>query len=482
MRRPVLPLVALTLVLPVCRAAEAVVRLDVRPMPAPQPALRYQLLPDVRELRPGNPAQWYIRCFQEQRIFFFGKEPTAERARLRSLPLDKLRAQKLRSYGGSALTQADWAARLDSIDWQVLDRVQSEGLELVLSELEPLRVLATALQLRFRIEVAAGNFDDAIRTAKTMFALARHLGEYPAESANRVGLSAAELALDTLEEMVQQKDCPNLYWALTDLPCPLVDVRKGLQGTCAQADTELRLLRDDAPMSESELEGLVSRLSGMMGFTREQTGQAPHNLRATLRAQTADLQRVQAIRDRLFQARLTALIRQARRQDTVRAILDGLAAESNARDLVRKLPPLQVILLDEKRVYEVQRDEHLKLLGLAPWQIDAVTGDEPGRGKEGLFRDLLPHVSQIRRAQARLEQRIALLRHVEALRLHAAAHDNKLPQTLADVAVPLPLDPFTGKSFHYKVEGTVAHLRGSPPRGEERNPHFNIHYTVALQK
>ena len=98
--------------------------------------------------------------------------------------------------------------------------------------------------MRFRGEVARKDFDDAIRTAKTMFALARHLGEYPTLAANRVGLSVAEMALDTLEEMIQQPGCPNLYWALTDLPCPLVELRKGVQGDRVLADTELSTLRE----------------------------------------------------------------------------------------------------------------------------------------------------------------------------------------------------------------------------------------------
>ena len=122
------------------------------------------------------------------------------------------------------------------------------------AELGPLQVLAAALQVRFRVEVAGRHFDDAVRTAKTMFALARHLGEHPTEVANLVGLWVAHLGLDTLEEMVQQPGCPNLYWALTDLPCPLVDLRKGVQGDRTLVAAELRLLRDDAPMTEAELE------------------------------------------------------------------------------------------------------------------------------------------------------------------------------------------------------------------------------------
>jgi hypothetical protein len=48
--------------------------------------------------------------------------------------------------------------------------------------------------------------------------------------------------------------------------------------------------------------------------------------------------------------------------------------------------------------------------------------------------------------------------------------------------VPLPVDPFTGKPFRYEVTGNTAHLRGTPPSGEEKVPAYNIHYAVTLQK
>ncbi len=238
------------------------VRVTVAPAAAPKPALKYQLLPEVRELKAGNAVQWYIRCFMEQQSFFFRKEGVAQRVRYQSMTLKELAKEGLQNYGGSALSQADYGARLDTADWQVLDRVLAEGPDLRLPELGPLQVLAVSLQIRFRGEVARGDFDNAIRTAKTMFALARHLGDYPTLAANRVGLSVAELALDALWEMVQQPGCPNLYWALTDLPCPLVELRKGVQGDRALADKELRAFRDDAPMTDAEVEELVGRLSG----------------------------------------------------------------------------------------------------------------------------------------------------------------------------------------------------------------------------
>jgi hypothetical protein len=413
------------------RPPEAVVAISAAPAAAPKPALKYQLLPEVRELKPGNPVQWYVRCFMEQRQFFFNKDMVAERARQRTMPLKDLPAEQLRNYGGNALAQADWGARLDTPDWQVTDRVQTEGADLRLPELVPLRELAGALQVRFRGEVARGDFDDAVRTAKTMFALARHLGECPALAANRLGLAVAEMAVETLAEMVQQPNCPNLYWALTDLPCPLVELRKGAQGDRAAADTELRSLKDDAPLSDAEAEEVVGKFSGRAGYAREQAGKPPRNLRAEFAARAKDAAGVRAARRRLTDA------------GGGEATVAGFSA-------------VQVVLLDEKRAFEVRRDDELKFLGLKLWEIDSAGAKKPA--PDGLFADLLPRVGDARRSQGVLEQRIAILRHVEALRMYAAAHAGKLPEKLADVEVPLPADPFTGKPFGYAASGATAKL------------------------
>lgn len=425
--------------LPADAPAGPVVRLAAQPAAAPKPALKYQLLPEVRELKAGNPAQWYLRCFAEQRQFFFNKEVVKQRASYLTMPLDNLRREPLANYGGHALTQADWGARLDTPDWQALDRVQGEGADLRLPELGPLRELAAALRVRFRGEVARGDFDNAIRTAKTMFAFARHLGEYPALPATRLGLEVEGMALDTLAEMVQQPGCPNLYWALADLPCPLVDPRKGAQGDRTRSETELVALRTDAAMTDAELEELVGRISGRAGLAREQAGKPPRNIRAELAGRAKDA-------------------------NAVRAAAARLAAAGLDKRALAGLPALQVVLLDEKLTFEVGRDEEMKLLGLKPWEA-AAGGGKPAGG--GLFADLLPDVSGLRHAQAKREQKVALLRCVEALRMYAAAHGRKLPATLAEAGAPLPADPFTGKPFPYSLVGSTATLTVAAPKGEK---------------
>jgi hypothetical protein len=138
-------------------------------------------------------------------------------------------------------------------------------------------------------------------------------------------------------------------------------------------------------------------------------------------------------------------------------------------------------LLDERRVYEEQRDERMKLLALAPWQITRLV-KESDRAAKGLFASLLPDVVKLRQAQARLEQRVALLRHVEALRMYAAGHEGKLPADLADCSMPLPDDPFTGKPFRCEMEGKIAHLRGGAAVDRAKNPGGEVHYEVKVER
>ena len=409
---------------------ETVIRLTVQPMAAPKPALRYLLLPELKEMNPGNPIEGYLRCLVDQ-------DATADRE----------------TFGRAALRRADWAARLDKPDWQILLKLKTDGISLLLPDLQKMRSLATALQDRFRAEVALRHFDDAVRTAKTMFAISRHMGEHPTLIGDLVGIAIAFVAISPLEEMLEQPGCPNLYWALTNLPSPLVPLDLGIEGERLLMLSEFHDLRDDVPLTTDQVKKLIAHIDKV----RELDRKLDKGTRAWLDARLKDPAAVRAARGRL--------------------VADGLSQERAAR-----FSADQVLLLDQKLDYEVERDEVVKLMNLPAWQIDALAGPVWLPKKSGLFSFLVPAIHKVRHAQGRLEQRVGLLRHVEALRLYAAAHHGRLPAKLADVPVPLPDDPFTGKPFRYRLEGATAHLIGSAPRGEEKNPGYHIHYEVSIRK
>jgi hypothetical protein len=413
------------------KQAETMIRLSVYPMSAPKPALKYRLLPELKEMQPGNPIPNYLRCLMDQ-DFSSEKE----------------------TFGRAALRLADQAARMDTPDWQILLKAKTDGFGLLLPDVQKMRSLATGLQGRFREEVALRHFDDGIVTAKTMFAMSRHMGQHPTIIGDLVGIAMAFVTIAPLEDMVQQPGCPNLYWALTNLPNPLISLESGLEGERLLIGAEFRDLDDNNVMTTDQLRMVIDhldKLRQMEGLTRPK-----QSVRAWLNSRTSDQKRLAAVRHRLVES--------------------GISEER-----IGQFTPEQVILLDEKRKYEIQRDDRIKSLTLPAWQIDLSDHQPEPTLDQGLFFFFVPAVHKIRRAQGRLDQRIALLRHVEAIRMYAAEHD-KLPVKLSDITVPLCPDPCTGKPFRYSVENGIAHLRGTPPTGAETDPTLNVHYEITLQK
>lgn len=414
-------------------SAEMVIRLSVQPMPAPKPALRYLLLPELQEMTPGNPIPNYLRCILDQDF-------TSDQEVLRR----------------SALRAADRAARMDKPDWQILLKLKTDGFGLLLPDLQKMRQLAAALQQRFHEEVAQGRLEEALRTAKTMFALSRHMSEHPCIIGDLVAIAIAVITIGPLEEMLEQPGCPNLYWALTNLPNPLISLSKGLEGERVLIRSELHELDDREPMSKEQIEKLIVHLDKL--FKQDGLLEKKFNgTRAWLRGQT-------------------------RNEDTVRAARCRLIEYGLPQTRVQRFPAEQVIFLEARCRYEEHRDEEMKLMSLPTWEFEALLHQLKPVKEKTPFDRLLPALHKVRQAQGRLEQRIALLRGVEALRLYAAEHDGKLPEKLSDLTAPVPVDPFTGKPFRYKLEDGVAHLRGTPPVGRENISAFNVHYEITIRK
>ena len=343
--------------------------------------------------------------------------------------------------------------RLDTPDWQILLSVRTDGATTRIPDVQALRALARALTVRFRAEIALNRFDDALRTAKTLFAMSRHFGEHIVFVSDLVGIAIAATTASTLEEMLQQPGCPNLYWALTNLPVPLISIEKGAQGERVGIMSELRGLDDSVPMSAAQIKKFIIRMDEIIYEPDKPS------IASATDAQAKDEKSVIAAHSRLVE--------------------HGISEER-----LRDFPAHQVILLDEKREYQVRRDDIMKLLNLPIWQVQPMVAELAKSSKAPTIfaESLIAGIFNVRKAQVRLDQRIALLRCVEALRLHAADHQGSLPAKLSDVSVPLPDDPCTGKPFRYEVIGTTAHLRGSPPFGDEKNPIANLHYEVTLQQ
>ncbi len=445
-----------------CRAQQAapkpetLIKLSVLPAPAPIPALKYMLLPDLREMKPGNPIQAYLKCYLVQYRFVFDEEEFDRRKTLLAMPLDELPRPAVREFSPFALDQVDAAARLDNPDWQILLRLRDEGYFTPIPDVQAMRNLGRALAVRFKSEVAAGKIDDAIRTAKTMFAMARHSGEHITFIGNLVGIAIASTAIGPLEELLEQPSCPNLYWALTNLPDPFISLKTSLEGERLTLWAFSRELDSVAPMNAGAMNKTIERIERL--FSENSPFKAEGGVKGYLDTRTKDPQKMAAIRKRLVEFGL---------------------AESR----LDALPLEQLVLLDEERELRTRFDEIAKIMKFPAWQFESLMekSEAVKHDKMVLADTLLPAQRPVRHALARLEQRIAMLRHVEALRMHAAEHDGAFPAKLSDISLPLPVDPITNKPFIYELTGKTVQLRGTPPKGAEDNRFFRIHYEITLK-
>jgi hypothetical protein len=430
-----------------------IVPLKVDATPIPRPALKYRLLPELRDMQSGNQIQAFYKCFFEQNYLFHNKESTDNQEKWLTAPLKDLVGEKaLVNFGGSAVRQAHFAARLDSIDWQVTNQAKAEGVNLLLPDLQQMRMLIRVLKVRLRGELARGELDTAVYTLQTMFALSRAFNEHPTLIGALVGIAISTISVSGVEEFVQQPGAPNLFWALADLPTPFIDLRKGREGEKVFLAKEFAGLRKTAPIAEADLKALIRSLDLSAEVNPGKEEAAPAGWYAK---QTADTAAVTAARERL-------------------ASLGHKPAE------LEKLSPLQLLLMDDFDRYESALDDYIKWTNFPLWQVPPELGT--ARPIPGPFGELLPGWYKVMFAKARLQQHIGLLTTAEAVRAHAAANGGSLPTSLDAVKFPLPTDPTTGKPFAYEVKEGKAVIRATPPADQVKNPVFNRVYEITIRK
>lgn len=470
MKRPLLILSALLFVVP--RAgAEAqpgdTVVLTLRPARPPRPALKYVLLPELRDQTEGNAALHYYRA-----ALLRGKEDdaAAERAsKWADLPPRDLPREEVRAYLGryrGLLREVEAGARCSFCNWNMQERLRREGLELWLPEIQQLREFARLLRLRARLEIAEGQLDQALATLQTNFAMARHAADEPVLISALVGVAIATQSTRDLEEWVQAPDAANLYWTLAALPSPFIDVRRAMQGERLWVTAlfpglgELAADARQGPLEPSRLRAIQDRLARVVATA---DGGGDWQFKLLLAAGTAKL------------------YPDARRY---------LLSQGRTAEQVEAFPMVQAVFLYLLAEYDRVFDDTFKWFGLPYWQArpgllraEQYLATE-GRLRPELFlpRLLLPAVSRVSLATARVERQLTALRCVEAIRLHAAGHDGRLPDSLAEITeVPVPLDPVTGKPFEYRVEGDRAELFGPPPANEPAKA-YGLRYELRLAR
>src|SRR5262249_6834431 len=207
------------------------IRLTIRPASAPVPALKYLLIPDAQEQTPGNAAMLYYRAFSPE-AEGWRRQPGVQEKMAEALQksLDKLPRKEFEwVLGSKQFRELDLGARREYCDWGFTERVRSEGIGMLLPDVQSFRLYANALALRTRLHLADGNFDRAAYSLQTAFALGRDVGDAPILINALVGVSVCTVQTAQVDQWIQTPGSPNLYWALTDLPRPLVSLRRAVR-------------------------------------------------------------------------------------------------------------------------------------------------------------------------------------------------------------------------------------------------------------
>lgn len=428
------------------------VKLTIYPAPAPRPSLKYHLLPDLKSRIRGNAAVYYGKVTAENNSTFGNRETMDKFERWHETPLADLRKDDANMATDGIENMLYRAARCESCDWQ-LPIHEEEFYTILLPEVQQTRQFAKILATRARIQIARGEFDGALRTFQSAYAMAQNVAEGETLVNGIVGIAISNILNIQLFEFVQQPKAPNLYWALTTLPRPLVNLRKGVEAELDALWLSFPEVRDlDSPRSPEEWRQTLFHF--WEKAVRLADGDDP-NIGKPVDLAAASLKEFATAKQALVERGLDPKV-------------------------VEAMPAAQVVLIHTIRTYEDLRDDRLKWFLVS--NPEALRGAEaiPDEPKDNRPRDdeqvepesnvlaklLLVASNDALIAAARLEREMAILRVVEALRIYGASHDGHLPQTLADVIeVPVPLDPITGKAFEYRLEVDTATLQVTPLRG-----------------
>jgi hypothetical protein len=362
---------------------------------------------------------------------------------LKDLPLKELK--ELLDKHDAALRNARRAALCSRCDWEYPPiTVQTLG-DVPLSDVQMLRHLIRLISLHCRMQLAQDRFEDARKDLQVGLALARHTGGSQTLIQDLVAIALAQIMLGRVEEWIQRPGSPNLYWALTELPRPFVDVRGSMRhelGTIYRSFPMLRELKEKK-LSADEARALVEKF--FVAFARLSGEDAPDwKLKLGIAAMAMKL------------------YPEAKK---------GLVAAGRTEKEVEALPVPQAVALYHLEEYDRTRDELIKCVALPSWQgyaeLEKADRAERARTKvtgNVIIGTLLPATLKVYHAQLRLDRNLAGLRAAEAIRLHMAKHGSA-PQKLSEIkVVPLPIDPFTGKGFDdwYSVKGDKAVLDVPP--------------------
>jgi hypothetical protein len=434
-------------------------KLSLAPAAEPVPAMAYRLLPRHLDQKTGNAALLYYSAA----ALCPDKEPddvSEKIAEWRDLPVDKLPRkeveQALSSFSNSFHYIALAAQRADC-QWEM---PLEDGYSLQLPHLATFRRMVFAMELQIRLKIADGQTDQALDLMQQGLYMGRSIARGRTIIQDLVGTAITALMLREVENLMQMPDSPNLYWALTTLPDPMIDMYSSLEHEREMLFIEFPALRnlENEVLTPAQASAIVS---GFMKKMEEWDG---------------------GMGDVPFEGLLPLGWVMLHYADAKQF----LARKGFSQQRIEAMPAAQAVLVYQKQEYQELLDSMFKWFALPYHQAQPhldkseqmFDDDHRNKGiKTNLFRTFLPALSRIAFLQARMDRNIALLRTIEAIRMFAADHSGRLPGSLAEItSVPIPTDPVTGKDFLYDRVDTRNALLEAPvaPAESRKRPVYEL--------
>lgn len=462
-----------------------VVKLTLHPAAPAKPALKYRLLPDRIDQQPGNAAQFYYRAqlmfAQNSGRQAYEKELAEHSERWFSEPCDgEVREQIkkwLAQFPSNASSQLYEATHREecNFDYRLRERNGIEIIQFLLPEIQEMRGFGRHLMLKARVAIAERRYDDAVESFRMGYQMGRDTGSEPLLINGLVGIAIAGLMNAEVEDWIGSPDSPNLYWSLTSIPKPLVDLRPALEQEARFPEMMFPFLKDAETSGRSPEEwqrvlgDAVQQISSNFGQSASQP-------------EPSVLEKLQS------GLAVTALIMRA-----YPVAKEELKKSGFDADKLEKMPVAQVVAIHMHRMIREIGDEFSKGAYLPTRQreeyyaeLDERMQNERMMGPNSrevipLAALLMPAVGHALSAQTRLERDFAALQTLEAIRAHLA-ETGALPEKLSDIkSVPVPLNPATNEPFEYRLADGKATLE-VPPTRKGLSPQFGKRYEITAAK
>lgn len=428
--------------------------ISVSPAPPPSPALSISFRTPYADRTGGNAAVEYMKALAVVRRF----DPS-EYEKVAEPDSQEFDAAAAATFLQANLDPA-WdmivaASRCEQCDWQTPFREGSIGV--LLPELGSLRTLARLIALRSSVQIARRDFTGAVESIRVGMELARHAAAGPTLIQVLVGQAIGSLMLERVSSLSSAPGAPNLYWALTELERPFISIAPAMQNERSMLELtfpELKRMTAEVP-SPQAAKAIVAAHEARRDAFYADFGVARPDPSAIAIA--------------------TASIAAGQYPAARKAMLD----EGVAPEKVDALPVAYVALRFNVLEYRRRRDELHKWF-LVPYSqaaqsIEAAQASFQESIDKTLgrpFTDLMSGAdTNFALNQATLDRRIAAMRIVEAIRLHAAANRGLLPTSLdALSAVPIPRDPVTDLPFSYVAEPAGTAIVAAPTLPARTDP------------